>query len=101
MAPIPPSDDQVDTMIRARLASLGIDLDQLHPTETDPATGAPSQLSVLASLRAFVASTMAPLAAFEFPPVAPAAGPADAAALAQQGSPPALYPSILTEWTES
>ncbi len=97
MAPTPPTDAELDVMIRARLASLGIDLDQLPPgTASDPATGSPGRESVLASLRSFVRGTVVPLAAYQMP--APAGSdPAHAAALSQQPA-PMLYPSISTEW---
>ena len=99
MAPVPPNDDELNTMIRARLASIGIDLDQL-PAATDPVTGAPGLNSVLASLRGFTRSTVATIAAYQLP--APdGTDPSHAAELSQQGPAPALYPSILTAWTES
>ena len=98
MAPVAPTDDELNTMIRARLASIGIDLDQL-PETADPVTGTPSSTSVLASLRNFMRSTVPTLAAYQLP--APdGTDPAQAAELSQQGPPPALYPSILTAWTE-
>ncbi len=98
MAPVPPSDDELNTMIRARLASIGIDLDQL-PADTDPVTGTPSLDGVLSSLRNFMRSTVPTLAGYQLPP--PEGGdPAQAAELSQQGPPPVLYPSILTAWTE-
>lgn len=83
MAPTPPTDAELDVMIRARLAALGIDLDQLPPgTATDPETGSPGRDAVLASLRSFVRGTVTTLAAYE-PPSAVA---------------PMLYPSISTAW---
>ncbi len=91
MAPTPPTDDELDTMIRARLALLGIDLDQLPPgTEPDPATGAPGRDTALANLRSFLRTTVLPLAAYRFGPDP---------ALAQQVAPPLLYPSIVEAWT--
>lgn len=94
MAPTPPTDAELDTMIRARLASLGIDLDQLPPgTTPDPETGSPGRDSVLANLRGFMRTTVATLSAYRVPP--PAGGePTDAALLSQQSAPPSLYPSI-------
>ncbi|MEO3821141.1 hypothetical protein [Plantactinospora sp. B24E8] len=97
MAPTPPTDAELDTMIRARLASLGIDLDQLPPgTAADPETGSPGRDSVLASLRAFVRGTVGTLAAYQLP-APPGTDPATAKALSQQPA-PMLYPSISTEW---
>jgi hypothetical protein len=98
MAPVPPTDDQLNTMIRARLASVGIDLDQL-PATTDPVTGTPSLNSVLSSLRNFMRSTVPTLAAYQLPGP-DGTDPAQAAELSQQGPPPALYPSILTAWND-
>jgi hypothetical protein len=97
MAPTPATDAELDVMIRARLASVGIDLDQLPPgTASDPATGAPGRDSVLASLRSFVRGSVTAIAAYQLP--APAGSdPASAAALSQQPA-PMLYPSISTEW---
>ncbi|MGN9907143.1 hypothetical protein ACTMTJ_06240 [Phytohabitans sp. LJ34] len=90
MAPTPPTDAELDVMIRARLASLGIDLDQLPPgTAPDPATGAPGRDSVLASLRSFVRGSVTAIAAYRLPGADPA--------LSQQPA-PMLYPSISTEW---
>ncbi|TDC01239.1 hypothetical protein E1091_03220 [Micromonospora fluostatini] len=99
MTPVPPTDAELDTFIRVRLASLGIDLDQLPPgTTADPVTGSPGRDSVLASLRSFVRSTVTPLAAYQMP--APAGtDPATAMALSQQPA-PMLYPSISTEWRD-
>lgn len=99
MAPVPPTDTELDTMIRARLALIGIDLDQL-PGTTDPTTGTPSLTSVLSSLRSFVRGSVATLAAYQLP--APAGTPGeDAAELSQQVFPPALYPSItIGAWTK-
>jgi len=94
MAATPPTDSELDTMIRARLASLGIDLDQLPPgTAADPSTGSPGRDSVLASLRSFVRGSVATIASYQMP--APAGS--DPAALSQQPA-PMLYPSISTAW---
>jgi hypothetical protein len=97
MAPTPPTDAELDVFIRARLASLGIDLDQLPAgTAADPETGSPGRDSVLASLRSFVRGTVTTLAAYQLP--APAGtDPAVARALSQQPA-PMLYPSISTHW---
>lgn len=93
MAPTPPTDAELDVMIRARLASLGIDLDQLPPgTAADPSTGSPGRDSVLASLRSFVRGTVTTLAAYQVP----APGGTDPA-FSQQPA-PMLYPAISTEW---
>ncbi|MDG4824664.1 hypothetical protein O7635_22670 [Asanoa sp. WMMD1127] len=100
MAPTPPTDAELDVFIRARLASLGIDLDQLPPgTADDPETGAPGRDSVLASLRSFVRSTIGTLAAYQLPTPA-GTDPAVARALSQQPA-PLLYPSISTAWRQS
>ncbi|MCW6008274.1 hypothetical protein K1W54_27580 [Micromonospora sp. CPCC 205371] len=97
MAPTPPTDAELDVLIRARLASLGIDLDQLPPgTTADPATGSPGRDSVLASLRSFVRGTVTTIAAYQLPAPAGTA-PAAAVPLSQQPA-PMLYPSISLEW---
>lgn len=91
MSPVPPTDAELDTFIRARLAIVGIDLDQLPPgAEADPVTGAPGRDTALASLRSFLRTTVTPLSGYRF-----GADPT----LAQQVAPPQLYPSIATAWT--
>lgn len=93
MAPKPPTDDELNALIRARLALLGIDLDQLPPgTAADPVTGAPGRDTALANLRSFLRTTVLPLAAYRFGPDP---------SLAQQVAPPLLYPSITEAWTRS
>jgi hypothetical protein len=87
-----PTDAELDVMIRARLATLGIDLDQLPAgTAPDPETGSPGRDTALAGLRSFVRTTIVPLAAYQFAVPGP---DADRAALAQQVAPPTLFPSI-------
>jgi hypothetical protein len=87
-----PTDAELDVMIRARLATLGIDLDQLPPgTSPDPETGSPGRETALAGLRSFVRTTIVPLAAYKFAVPGPEA---DRSALAQQVAPPTLFPSI-------
>jgi len=87
---VQPTDDELDTLIRARLALLGIDLDQLPPgTEPDPETGSPGRETALASLRSFLRTTVPTLSEYRFD-----ADPA----LAQQVAPPTLYPSNTTAW---
>lgn len=100
MAPTPPTDAELDVLIRARLAAVGIDLDQLpEGTTPDPVTGSPGRDSVLASLRSFVRGSVGALSAYQLP--APSGtDPAQAAALSQQRA-PMLYPSISTAWRES
>jgi len=83
-----PTDDELDILITARLALVGIDLGQL-PTEPDPATGSPTRLQALASLRAFLTTTVPAIAGW-----LPTASGADAPAYAQQLDPPSIYPSI-------
>ncbi|HLR97198.1 MAG TPA: hypothetical protein VK053_21935 [Jiangellaceae bacterium] len=96
----PPTDAELDTYIRARLAGIGIDLDQLDPDERDPDTGSPSQESVLSSIRQLLRETVPAISDWE-PPVADDAGDAgdDVHRLAQQAPPPLLYPSITTGTT--
>jgi hypothetical protein len=91
VAPKPPTDDELNTLIRARLALMGIDIDQLPPgTAADPETGAPGRDTALASLRSFLRTTVLPLGAYRF---------GSDPALAQQTAPPLLYPSITHAWT--
>ncbi|MGW6276860.1 hypothetical protein [Kribbella sp. NPDC055071] len=86
MSPSQPTDAELNVFIRARLASIGIDLDQLPAgSAPDPATGSPGRDSVLASLRDFVRTTVVPLGSYSF-------GPDNA--LAQQVAAPTLFPSI-------
>ncbi|MGK5739352.1 hypothetical protein [Micromonospora sp. URMC 103] len=100
MAPTPPTDADLNVLIRARLAAIGIDLDQLPPgTAPDPETGAPGRDAVLASLRSFVRGTVASLAAYQ-PPTPDAADPEAARALSQQRV-PILYPANSTEWRKA
>jgi hypothetical protein len=103
MAIEPPTDDELNTLIRARLAGIGVDLSQLHPTQRDPVTGSPSQASVLSSLRSFLRGTVPAMSAWQ--PVVPSMptvppGSPDRDRLAQQQAAPALYPSILPAWTD-
>ena len=96
LAIVPPTDAELDTLIKARLALIGIDLSQLPATTSDPVTGAPSQSSVLASLRSFLRGTVPPIS--NWLPAPGVTGP-DANRVVQQSAPPAEYPSILKAWT--
>lgn len=97
---MPPTDAELNVLIRARLALVGIDLDQLPAgTEDDPVTGSPGRDSVLASLREFLRGTVPTLSAYR-PPVPPGTEPSDVDALSQQRA-PMLYPSISTAWRAS
>ncbi len=101
MPPTPPTDAELDVLIRARLALVGIDLDQLPPgTQPDPVTGSPGRDSVLASLRAFLRGTVVTLGAYRLP-VPAGTDPAHVDALSQQHYPPMLYPSISVAWRAS
>ncbi|GGK64078.1 hypothetical protein Sme01_26000 [Sphaerisporangium melleum] len=100
MTPVPPTDAELNSLIIARLASLGIDLSQLPAgTASDPETGSPGRDAVLASLRSFMRGTVARIAAYQLPPPSGTVpvDPAAAAALSQQRA-PMMYPSISTEW---
>lgn len=100
MPPTPPTDAELDVMIRARLAAVGIDLNQLPPgTADDPETGAPGQSSVLSSLRSFVRSSSSEISTWM--PPAPAGTSAEQAVAMSQQAAPMLYPSISMAWRES
>ncbi|ROP27064.1 hypothetical protein EDC03_2992 [Pseudokineococcus lusitanus] len=99
--PVAVGDAELDTLIRTRLALVGVDLTQL-PTEPDPATGSPTQAQAYASLRTFLAGPLvdgvrqggALQALARWTP------PAPSPELAQQEAAPSLYPSITAAWTE-
>ena len=98
--PTPPTDAELDVLIRARLALVGIDLDQLPPgTQPDPVTGSPGREAVLASLRAFLRGTVTTLSAYQVP-VPAGTAPEHVVPLSQQRA-PMLYPSIFTAWRAS
>ncbi len=100
MPPTPPTDAELDVLIRARLALVGIDLDQLPPgTQPDPVTGSPGRDSVLASLRTFLRGTVVTLSEYRLP-VPTRTDPEHVVPLSQQRA-PILYPSISTAWRAS
>lgn len=81
-----PTDEELNTLIRARLAMVGIDLDQLPAgSAADPVTGAPGRDVALAVLRSFLRTTVVTLSDYRF---------GSDPALAQQVAAPELYPSI-------
>jgi hypothetical protein len=82
MPPIPPTDAELDAMILARLALVGIDLEQLPLS--DPSAPA-DRTRVMSSLRNFLRST---------PPAISAYSPS------VQDHPPVVYPAPLTAWTD-
>ncbi|WP_330308132.1 MULTISPECIES: hypothetical protein [unclassified Streptomyces] len=86
----PPTQEQLDSYVRTRLALAGFDLGLL-PEQYDPDTGVPTRDQVLASLRSFVASTPGAISGWT--------PSADGPAYAQQTSPPLIYPSITEAWT--
>jgi DNA polymerase III epsilon subunit-like protein len=81
MPPTPPTDAELDALILARLALLGIDLEQLPLS--DPEAPA-DRTRVMRSLRGFLRST---------PPVISDYSPS------VQDHPPVLYPAPLHAWT--
>lgn len=100
MPPTPPTDAELNELIRARLALVGIDIDQLPAgSRPDPVTGSPGRDTVLASLRAFLRGTVPTLSEYRLP-VPAGTDPAHVAALTQQRA-PMLYPSISTAWRAS
>ena len=78
----PPTDAELDAMIRARLQLIGIDLAQLPVS--DPSAPA-DQTRVMSSLRNFLRTT---------PPVVSDYSPS------VQDHPPVVYPAPFTAWTE-
>ncbi|MDT4983132.1 MAG: hypothetical protein QOC94_3625 [Actinoplanes sp.] len=89
--------DQLNTFIKARLVISGIDLG-LFPTTPDPATGAPTQDQVLASMRSFILNN--PVAINTWRPTAPSASAADKPRLSLMLDVPLEYPSITEAWTD-
>ena len=96
VSPADLTDDQLNAYIRARLVVAGIDL-AAFPTTADPVTGAPTQDTVLASLRSFVRSN--PSAFNTWRPPADGATPREADIYSQDVYPPLEYPSITEAWT--
>ncbi|WP_029138331.1 hypothetical protein [Nakamurella lactea] len=89
------TDAELDSYISARLALSGIDL-SLLPLERDPATGSPTAVQALASLRSFARRTLPQINGWR-PESADAA--IDPVAASQQLAPPLEYPSITEAWT--
>jgi hypothetical protein len=81
--PVPPTDAELDVLIRARLQLVGIDLEQLPVS--DPSAPA-DQTRVMSSLRAFLRST---------PPVISDYHPS------VQDHPPVIYTAPFSAWTRS
>jgi hypothetical protein len=82
MAPtVPPTDAELDALIRARLRLVGIDLEQLPVS--DPSAPA-DQTRVMNSLRNFLRST--PKTISDYAP-------------SVQDHPPVVYPAPFTAWT--
>jgi hypothetical protein len=78
---VPPTDAELDALIRARLQLIGIDLSQLPLS--DPSAPA-DQTRVMSSLRNFLRST--PKTISDYAP-------------SVQDHPPVVYPSPFTAWT--
>ena len=79
----PPTDDELNAFIKARLALIGIDLAQLPLSDS---TAPADQTRVLSSLRGFLRGTVPVISNYL----------ADV-----QQNPPAEYPAELTAWTGS
>lgn len=100
-----PSDDDLTTLITARLALAGVDLDRL-PKLPDPITGSPTREQALESLRSFLAGPLVDGVRTGSTVVAinrwrpPTAAGKDELALAQQEAVPTEYPSITQAWTD-
>jgi len=87
------SADELTAFVKARLVISGFDL-SLLPTTFDPATGVPTQDSLVASLVAFVRSAPGALNTWR-----PDSGRAEQDLYQQQVAPPLLYPSVAEAWT--
>ena len=85
--------DELTAFVKARLTVSGFDLTKL-PTTYDPATGVPTQDSLLSSLRAFVLSQPGAINTWR-----PSVAGAEADLYQQQAAPPLEYPSIAEAWT--
>lgn len=96
VSPADLTDDQLNAYIKARLVISGIDL-ALFPAAPDPVTGAPTQDSVLSSMRSFIRTNPAVINTWR--PVDPQATPGTAPMLSQMLYPPLEYPSITEAWT--
>jgi hypothetical protein len=90
--PSPPTDAELDTIIRARLALVGVDLDQLPSGAADPTTGSPARETALEYLRSILRETAVTVSGWD--------PPAPTSALDQQVAAPALYPSLYDAWTD-
>lgn len=100
-----PTDDELDALIKARLALAGVDLNQL-PDSPDPTTGSPTRDQAMEYLRTFLAGAKSGGARAGGRPAdvntwRPPAEGAEAAVLSQQLDLPLEYPSITTAWTET
>lgn len=96
----PPTDAELDVFIRARLASQGIDLDQLPAgSASDPTTGSPGRDAVLTSLRRFIRTSVADISAYLPPSPEGASGPQ--ALLQQQTAVPFMYPAGASAWRQA
>jgi hypothetical protein len=82
MATVPPTDAELDALIRARLQLIGVDLATLPVS--DPSAPA-DQTRVMNSLRNFLRSTPPVISGYD---------------ASVQDHPPVVYPSPFTAWTE-
>jgi hypothetical protein len=78
---VPPTDAELDALIKARLQLLGIDLGQLP---VDDASAPADQTRLLRSLRSFLRTTVPVVSGY---------------AADVQEFPPVLYPAPHTSWT--
>lgn len=89
---MPPTEEQLDALIRTRLELIGVDLSDLPATGPDPVSGSPSQADALEHLRSILTTTVPTISGWQPLPSDPALG--------QQVAPPALYPAQYTAWTD-
>ena len=88
------TDAELTAFIKARLTISGFDLSVL-PTTFDPATGVPTQESLIGSLLTFI--KVNPGAINTWRPPSPLGEDQDL--YQQQVAPPLIYPSITEAWT--
>ncbi|WP_205696550.1 hypothetical protein [Conexibacter sp. SYSU D00693] len=92
MAITPPTDDELRQLVRTQLRQYGVDISVLHATgPSDPATGLPSQASLVDGVVNLIKGSVTTIAGFR-------AGPGYRQDV--QEHPPVEYPAPFSAWTE-